>query len=52
MEPPICINCICHSCGNKWKSDTWTGKCPNCGSEYIDQKAAIDFSKTIFVMEK
>ena len=52
MEVPTCVSCICNSCGNFWKSEIWEGKCPNCGSDNIDQNATIDLSKLVLVVEK
>lgn len=42
MEPvPLYIDSLCQDCNNKWESEEWRGKCPNCGSQNISQKAII-----------
>lgn len=40
-EQPIYVNCHCNNCGNNWESEVWTGKCPECDSENINQNAMM-----------
>ena len=35
------VKCICNICGNRWESEVWVGKCPECHNENINQSAMM-----------
>lgn len=40
-EQPIFVKCLCNNCGHRWESEKWTGKCPICHSDNINQDAMM-----------